>query len=206
MSTRAARQYSRVTIELSDRAADNLRFIRDTMAHAGAFTSVSGAAMMATGGLGLAASIAAPPVMLATEPGRFLLTWISVAVLSGAGSSVAIGRKAKRAGESLVNGPARRFGLAFAPALVAGAVLTYALISAGQPALLPGTWLTLYGAAVTAGGAFSVRPVPVMGCAFMALGALCFALPPSSQRYVLAAGFGGVHLIFGYHITRNHGG
>jgi hypothetical protein len=195
-----------VTIELSDRAADNLRFIRDTMAHAGAFTSVSGAAMMATGGLGLAAAVAAPPVMLATDPGRFLLTWISVAMVSAAVSSVAIGRKANRAGQSLVTGPARRFGLAFAPALVAGAVLTCALATSGQQALLPGMWLTLYGAAITAGGAFSVRPVPVMGCVFMTLGALCFALPPASQRYVLAAGFGGVHLIFGYHITRNHGG
>jgi hypothetical protein len=202
----SARQNSRVTIELSDRAADNLRFIRDTMAHAGAFTSVSGAAMMGTGALGLAAAIAAPPAILATEPERFLVTWIGVAVLSGIGSSFAIGRKAKRAGQSLVQGPARRFGLAFAPALVAGAVLTYALAQAGQQALLPGMWLTLYGAAVTAGGAFSVRSVPVMGCAFMGLGALCFALPPASQRYVLAAGFGGVHLIFGYHITRNHGG
>lgn len=195
-----------MTTALGDRAADNLAFIRDTMARAGAFTSVSGAAMMLTGGMGLGAAVLASPTLLATDSTRFLSTWIAIAILGGAGSWVAIRRKARRAGQSLVDGPARRFALAFAPALVAGAVLTVAFVAGGNSALLPGTWLSLYGAAVTAGGALSVRPVPVMGAAFMALGALCFALTPQAQQYALAAGFGGLHLTFGYHISRNYGG
>ncbi len=195
-----------MTTALGDRAADNLAFIRDTMARAGAFTSVSGAAMMLTGGMGLGAALLASPALLAANPARFLSTWIVIAILGGAGSWVAIRRKAQRAGQSLMDGPARRFALAFAPALVAGAVLTVAFVASGNSALLPGTWLSLYGAAVTAGGALSVRPVPVMGAAFMALGALCFALTPQAQQYVLAAGFGGLHLTFGYHISRNYGG
>jgi hypothetical protein len=92
------------------------------------------------------------------------------------------------------------------PAIAAGAMLTVAFAAAGQASLLPGTWLSIYGAAVTAGGAFSVRPVPVMGCAFLVLGAICFALPAQLQQFVLAAGFGGLHLAFGYHITRHYGG
>jgi len=40
----------------------------------------------------------------------------------------------------------------------------------------------------------------------MALGALRFALPVQAQKLVLAAGFGGLHLSFGYQITRNYGG
>lgn len=195
-----------MTTALGDRAADNLAFIRDTMARAGAFTSVSGSAMMLTGGFGLGAALIAAPAALATDPRFFLATWVSVAIVSGAVSWIAIRSKARRAGQSLMDGPARRFALAFAPAIVAGAILTLALVSAGQTGLLPGVWLTLYGAAVTAGGALSVRPVPVMGCAFLALGALCFVLPPALQQYVLAAGFGGLHLIFGYHISRNYGG
>jgi len=191
---------------LSDRAADNLRFIRDTMARAGAFTSVSGSGMIAAGTLGLAASAAAPPLVLASDPRRFFAVWIAAAILAGATSWSAIRRKAARAGQSLLDGPARRFALAFAPALVAGAVLTVAFVATGQTSLLPGTWLSLYGAAVTAGGAFSVRPVPIMGCAFLGLGALCFALPAPSQQYVLAAGFGGLHLTFGYRIMRHYGG
>ena len=191
---------------LSDRAADNLRFIRDTMARAGAFTSVSGSGMIAAGAIGLAASVAAPPLALVAAPRRFLVIWIGAAFLAGATSWIAIRRKAARTGQSLLDGPARRFALAFAPALVAGAVLTVAFVATGQAALLPGTWLSLYGAAVTAGGAFSVRPVPIMGCAFLVLGALCFALPVQAQQFVLAAGFGGLHLSFGYQIARHYGG
>jgi hypothetical protein len=191
---------------LSDRAAENLRFIRETMAHAGAFTSVSGAGTIGAGVVGLAASLAASPVTIAADPRRFLAVWIAAAVIAGAISGIAIRSKARRAGQSLVDGPARRFTLAFVPALAAGAVLTVALAVAGQTALLPGTWLVLYGAAVAAGGALSVRPVPIMGCAFIALGALCFALPAQLQQVVLAAGFGGLHLAFGYHITRHYGG
>ena len=191
---------------LSDRAAENLRFIRDTMAHAGAFTSVSGAGTIGAGMVGLAASLAASPVTIAADPRRFLVVWIAAAVVAGAMSGIAIRRKARRVGQSLVDGPARRFTLAFVPALAAGAVLTVALTVAGQAALLPGTWLVLYGAAIAAGGALSVRPVPIMGCAFIALGALCFALPAQLQQIVLAAGFGGLHLAFGYHITRHYGG
>jgi hypothetical protein len=191
---------------LGDRAADNLRFIRDAMARAGAFTSVSGAGMIAAGIVGLAASAAAPPLMLATDPRRFLAVWIAAALLAGGASWATIRRKARRAGQSLVDGPARRFTLAFAPAIVAGAVLTVAFVATGQSTLLPGTWLSLYGAAVTAGGAFSVRPVPIMGCAFLGLGALCFAVPVQAQQLVLAAGFGGLHLSFGYQITRHYGG
>jgi hypothetical protein len=193
-------------LALSDRAADNLKFIRETIAHAGAFTSVSGTGMIAAGITGLAASVAAPPLMLAADPRAFLTVWLAAALIAGAISLVTIRRKANKSGQSLVDGPARRFALAFSPALVAGAVLTIAFVANGQTALLPGTWLSLYGAAVTAGGAFSVRPVPIMGAAFIALGAICFAVPVQTQQYVLAAGFGGLHLTFGYQITRHYGG
>lgn len=128
------------------------------------------------------------------------------ALVAGGVSWVAIRRKAARTGQSLSAGPARRFALAFAPALVAGAVLTVVLQARGLQSLLPGMWLTVYGAAVTAGGVLSVRPVPIMGAAFLLLGAACFALQPVGQLYFLAAGFGGLHLLFGLLIARHHGG
>jgi hypothetical protein len=191
---------------LHDRAADNLRFIRDTMARAGPFTSVSGRGMMAVGAVGLAASVASVRPGIEADATSWLALWIGAAFTAVAISSVAIRRKAARTGQSLSAGPARRFALAFAPAIVAGAVLTAALGAKREIALLPGTWLTLYGAAVTAGGAFSVRPVPVMGAAFLALGAAAFAGPPAWHPVLLATGFGGLHLFFGYLIARHHGG
>jgi hypothetical protein len=191
---------------LHDRAADNLRFIRDTMARAGEFTSVSGAGVMGAGVIGAGAAIASAFVSPTLYPRRWIAIWVAAAILAGGVSGWAIRRKAARTGQSLSAGPARRFALAFAPAIIAGLVLTVVFVVRGLELLLPGTWLTLYGAAVTAGGALSVRPVPVMGTAFLVLGVACFAAGSGSHPVFLAAGFGGLHLLFGLFIARHHGG
>lgn len=191
---------------LHDRAADNLRFIRDTMAKAGAFTSVSGSGTMLIGGVGIAATVLSKRIRIETEPSRWLILWIAAAVICGVISIVTIRAKAARTEQSLTAGPARRFVLAFAPAMVAGVILTVALVAENQMALLPAVWLTVYGAAVTAGGSLSVRPVPLMGAAFLLLGAIASAAPQSAHTALLGAGFGGLHLMFGFWIARSYGG
>jgi hypothetical protein len=191
---------------LHDRAADNLRFIRDTMARAGEFTSVSGAGVMGAGAVGLIATVVSSLESREQHPARWTAVWVIAALVAGGVSWMAIRRKAARTGQSLSAGPARRFALAFAPAIIAGAILTVVFTVRGLEPMLAGMWLTLYGAAVTAGGALSVRPVPVMGSAFLLLGTACFAAGPASQPLFLAAGFGGLHLFFGFLIARHHGG
>ena len=114
--------------------------------------------------------------------------------------------KAHRAGTPLLNAAARRFTLAFVPGVAAGALLTLFFVRENLTVRLPGMWLLLYGAAVTSGGAFSVRPVPVMGLCFMALGAVAFVAPPAMGSLFLAAGFGGLQIAFGILIARRYGG
>ena len=191
---------------LHHRAADNLRFIRDAMARAGAFTSVSGFGTMGVGVVGLIAALASMMLARQGHATAWMTVWLGAAVVAAAISAIAIRRKAARTGQSLSAGPARRFALAFSPAILGGAVLTVVFVAHDLMTLLPGMWLTVYGAAVTAGGAYSVRPVPVMGAAFLALGAACFAANADLQLLFLAAGFGGLHLLFGFLIARHHGG
>jgi hypothetical protein len=85
-------------------------------------------------------------------------------------------------------------------------LLTFALYQAGMVATIPGMWLLLYGTGVVAGGAFSVRVVPVMGLCFMLAGAIALFSPPSWNGWIMGVAFGGLHMGFGYHIARRHGG
>jgi hypothetical protein len=188
---------------MHDHAIESVRVIRDAMERAGSFTAVPGAGMVAIGLTAfLAAGIASS---LATVPG-WLTTWIGEGVLAAAISAVTIAGKSRRLGLPLRSGPTRKFALAFLPSLVAGAVLTLTLARSGLGAFLPGTWLLLYGTAVTAAGALSVRVVPLMGAAFMALGAAAFWTAPAYGNALMAAGFGGLHVAFGIVIARRYGG
>jgi len=189
--------------ELGSRAIDNLRFIRETMERASSFTAVPG-----WGGavMGVSALTAAGISTKAKSADEWLGIWLAEAFLAVAIGAWTITAKARRFRIPLFAGPARRFLLTLSPPLAAGALTTLALQRAGQTALLPGIWLLLYGTAVVAGGAFSVRIVPVMGIGFMLLGAICLFCPPSWGTAFLAAGFGVLQIVFGVLIARRYGG
>jgi hypothetical protein len=188
---------------LHERAIDNLRFIRETMERAGAFTAISGWGIAAVGG----AAVVATFVTLQRRTAEWWLgTWIVAAAFSVLVSFFATMAKANRSGTSLFSGPARKLALAFAPPVVVGALMTLVMVRTGQYDLLPGLWMLLYGAAVVAGGAHSVRIVPVMGFSFMALGAVALFTPPEVKDWLMAAGFGGLHILFGVRIAWRHGG
>jgi hypothetical protein len=184
-------------------ALDNLQFIRDAMSRAGRFTAIPGWGGVAMGVSALGTAAAASRAEGALQ---WTLWWLGDAVLASAIAMVAMSRKAQRLQLSLLAAPAKRFALAYIPPLLAGAVLTAVFVQNGLTVRLPGCWLLLYGVAITAGGTLSVRVVPFMGVLFMTLGAAAFAAPPGWGDVFMAAGFGGLHIIFGLIIARNYGG
>ncbi len=183
--------------------ADDLRFIRDTMERSAAFTAVSGVGYMI---LGVTALAAAGLAARQTSSFAWLRVWLADGVLAAAIGLLACTWKANRRGLPLFSGPARKVALGLAPPLVAGAFLTFLLFRAGLASALPATWLLLYGAGIITGGAFSVAIVPVMGLCFMLLGSLAVLAPAAWGDAFLAAGFGGLHIVFGFLISRRHGG
>jgi hypothetical protein len=188
---------------LHGQAAENLRFIRETMARAGAFTGVPGWGGVA---MGITALVAA--VLAHRQPtlDRWLLTWMVEGWLAFAIGVVAMMRKSAAGETPLTSRPGRRFVLAYAPPIVVGGILSLALYHAGATHLLPGTWLLLYGAAVMTGGALSIPVVPIMGACFLAVGAVALAAPVGWGDALLGLGFGGLHVGFGWWIARRHGG
>jgi len=193
----------REPIPIDARAADHLRYIRETMESAAEFTAVPGWGGVAMGITALAAALLAARQ---TTPHAWITIWLAEAFVAVAIAAPAAATKARRANSSLFRGPGRKFVLSFAPPIVVGGLLTLALFLLGAFSALPGVWLLLYGTAIVTGGAFSVRAVPIMGLCLMALGAGALFAPLSSGNLFMAAGFGLVQIGFGIWIALRYGG
>ena len=188
---------------IQSRPEEQLKYIRDVMARTSTFTAVPGLGAI---WMGITAVAAAFIASMATSRDLWLVTWMCEAGLGAAIGLVAMHWKAKAAKTPLKSGAGRKFFTSFAPPLFAGIVLTIALWHGGKAALLPGTWMLMYGISTVAGGAFSVRIVPITGVLFIGAGALTLFLPPAWGDFMMGLTFGGLHLVFGTLIAKYHGG
>jgi hypothetical protein len=202
------------------RAEAQLRFIRDTMSRTAEFTAVSG-----WGGVAMGVTALAAAALAAVQPdvSGWLRVWAAEALVGFTIGAWTTARKAQRHNAPLLSGQGRKFLLGLAPAIFAGLVVTLAVygldLDAGRDAvglsdaeasaslrLLPGLWLLLYGAGVISAGMFSIRSIPLLGAAFLLVGTLALLSPAAWGTAWMAVGFGGLHLIFGLLIARQHGG
>lgn len=118
---------------LHTHAMDNIRFIRETMERAEAFTAVPGWGGVLMGASALVTTPLAPPI----ESARWLAIWLADAVVAAAIALIMMASKATRSGADLSAKPARRFALAYLPPLAAGGVLTAACAAKGLITLRP---------------------------------------------------------------------
>lgn len=190
-------------IPIDARAADHLRYIRETMESAAEFTAVPGWGGVA---MGLTAIAAAWLAARQASSLGWAIVWLAEAFVAVAIAAPAAATKARRANSSLFSGPGRKFVLSFAPPILVGGLLTLAMIQLGVFSALPGVWLLLYGTAIVTGGAFSVRAVPIMGVCLMGLGAGSLFAPATWGNFFMAAGFGFVQIAFGLWIALRYGG
>jgi len=203
MTVRLAKTTSEQPPALHDRAMDNLRYIRETMERASSFTAVPGWGQVAIGVTALVAAFLA-----AHQPTNrgWLVTWLVEAMISLLIAGWSMDRKARAIQTPLLSGPGRKVAFSLSPAVIVGALLTVVLFRAGLTNAIAPMWLLLYGTGVVTGGMFSVSVVPVMGICFMVLGAAGLFTPAAWGNWLMAAGFGGLHIIFGTVIARKYGG
>lgn len=187
---------------LHERAMDNLRYIRETMERASAFTGISGWGQVAIGSTALISAFIASRQ---TSFQAWLAVWIAEAVVSLLIAGWSMDRKARAANLPLLSGPGRKVAFSLSPPIFVGGLLTIVLYRAGLIDFIPGVWLLLYGTGVVTGGMFSVPIVPLMGLCFMGLGAVALFVPAFTNA-LMAAGFGGLHIVFGVIIARRYGG
>jgi hypothetical protein len=182
---------------------DNLKYIRETMERATAFTGISGWGQVAIGVSALGSSFIAAQQKSFTN---WLAIWCAEAVVALLIAGWSMDRKARAAKMPLFSGPGRKVVFSLSPPLFAGGLITVVLYRAGLTNAIPGLWLLLYGTGVVTGGMFSVSAVPIMGLCFMGLGAAALLAPNGLANWFMAAGFGGLHIVFGVIIARRYGG
>ena len=188
---------------LHDRAMDNLRYIRETMELATAFTGISGWGEIA---IGVTALIASAIAAQQATFNAWLAVWIAEGLISLLIAGWSMDRKTRAIKMPLGSGPGRKAVFSLTPPMIAGGLLTIVLVQAGLTNAIPGVWLLLYGTGVITGGMYSVKVVPIMGICLMVLGALALFSPPAFANWFMAAGFGGLHVVFGAIIVRKYGG
>jgi len=188
---------------LHERAAESLEFIRDTMARSASFTAVPGRGGVAIGVIGVVAATAASQ---STTQWMWLGIWLIAAVVAAPIALVAMHLKARTYGFTLWAGAGRRFMQGFVPALAGGAILTWAIVRAGDFDILPSAWLLAYGAGVLAGATASVPVLTWLGSGIMLLGAAAALSVGHWGDVWLGTGFGALQIVFGIIIARKHGG
>lgn len=191
------------TSSIGHGAAENLRYIRNTIAAAQTFTTVPGKGCIA---MGCAAIVASIFEAMPSFGAHWLPIWLTAAVVSAASALYFMEQKARSQGLSLRRAVATRFFLTLAPAFVAGGILTVALNDVVGREVIGGIWLLLYGVGIAACGLFSIPIVLISGFAFMGLGTVALAAPATWMPWLLGGGFGGIHLLLGGIIMRDHGG
>jgi len=177
--------------------------IRSIMERSSKLLSLSGLAGIAVGVVALCGVLlfqwlqsTAPPQQLQRD---CIMLALGVLLLSIALAMAFSRRMARRQGLPAWNQPARFLVTELAIPLAAGGVMCVALLVHEAHALLPSTMLTFYGLALLNASKFTVKEVRWLGLTEIMLGLLA-AFVTNWGLALWAAGFGGLHILYGLRI------
>ena len=200
-----------------DRAAEELKVLRQLMERPIRFSTMSGLSGVLAGAAALA-GCAANGYFSGHYSGRgalgaHMLIWAGVFLTALVATVVLTRLREIRKGMPLWSKIKGRILLIILPMFVAAAGLTGILVARelGQPGpeqwgLIPAIWMVLYGLALWQLGEFSPLEVRLLGTAFLAGGLVAAALGQQSPYWSLGVAFGGLHIVYGVVVWIRHGG
>lgn len=196
-----------------EEARENLRVIRQTMERSTKYSTLSGLSGVLIGLLAFAGVAATHWLMRSSgaggsayqHPGRLAALWVGVLLAAIAIDFACNKRRAAGVGKHLVSPLGAHIVLAALPAFFAGAALTAFFFQHHLLSSVWGVWMLCYGLAICAVGLFSVKPVSILGGAFVLAGAATLLLPVPYHLSMMAATFGGFHIVYGILMARRNG-
>ena len=195
-------------------AHEQLRVIRETMERSTRHSTLSGLSGVAVGLLALVGCWLDRQAQRGYT-GRegevaFIFVWAAVVVCAFAADYLLTKRRAARVGKTALSPLGRHLFRAAAPGFLAALVVSVYTFTHNtlEANTLYGVWMVCYAVSLLAVGMFSLREVSVLGWAFLAAGAVTLLLPagsPVTPITMMAATFGGFHILYGVYLGARYG-
>jgi hypothetical protein len=184
-------------------ARGDLFEIRRMLARAGTFDGYRATPVAVSGALALVAG--ALQRLLQPGPIAFVTLWVATAAVCFGVNVYVVARSYGASPRAWERSLALAALLDLVPAMVGGLLLTVALVVRGDLALLPGTWMTLYGIGVMASRRHVPRPCAWIGVAYLLAGTVTLLLLPGElalRADVMAGAFGLGQFLLAIVLTR----
>lgn len=191
-----------------ERALADIAEVRERLGQVQRFKGYSGLAAVASGILAAAAGVVQwllVPAVVTPHGGRiYFAIWFACCAASVVVNYSAIAHWYVNDATARERWQTATVGFSILPALLLGAVLSFALLRAGLIAFLPGVWCGCYGVGLIASRTTLPRAVVPICMAFLAAGAALLFVPPAIALapWVLPATFGAGQIAIGMLVMR----
>lgn len=192
-------------------AEEHLRVIRQAMERSTKHSTLSGLSGILAGFYALAAAFFAPTAVTTFyDKAMFCLTWGATLALAGITDILLTKRRAAQVGKRAFSPLGAQLSRAAAPGLLMGVGVTlfHLLHPQALGTYVYGMWILSYAVALLAIGMLSRKEVSIMGWAFLLAGIVALVLPDGfivGPRALMAATFGGFHIVYGLWMGSKYG-
>jgi hypothetical protein len=191
-----------------ERALADIAEVRERLGHVQRFKGYSGFAAVLSGGFALVSGIIqaliVPHVQTMHQGHLYFAIWFTCCAAAILVNYGAIAHWYVNDATARERWHTATVGLAILPALVLGAILSFALLRVNLYAFMPGVWYGCYGVGLLASRTMLPRAVVPIAAAFMIGGMSLLFVPPDVALgwWVLPVGFGAGQLAIGLSVMR----